>query len=384
MALEVHLPTVLLLHQSSLLVGAVVFMHLRRQSQRTKGLGVLVLAYGALAFGALAAGIGGRQQPVTLPDQIAAQLSIFLGMTGYTLVWVGFRILGDWHRRRQMRWALWLPLVCGVIGFLTGLSNDFLVRAVLIQVFGIGAMLASAWNMLRGYRTERLPSRRLLALTMCISAVSDISALVILAMGWDKALGNMAFLQILCNFAIALLVVTLLNERSEVRLRRAAQTDPLTGVGNRRWFMSHLPPTVLPGSALVIMDLDHFKHVNDRYGHSMGDQALVKFAGYVSSCLREGDAFARYGGEEFALYLPDVTPAVAFAVADRLRKGVAALVCAELESVVSITVSMGMAIASAEDGSWQALLKRADQALYLAKASGRNRVMVDGMPDLAA
>jgi diguanylate cyclase (GGDEF)-like protein len=156
-------------------------------------------------------------------------------------------------------------------------------------------------------------------------------------------------------------------------------------VGNRRWFLAQLPKQPAAGAALVLMDLDHFKQINDRYGHATGDEVLVSCAQYIQSMLREHDAFARYGGEEFVLYLPEVSVDAALQVCDRLRRGIATLVCESQGQRVPISASMGVALASSQDPHWQAVLHQADQALYAAKAAGRNRVHLHGqtVPALA-
>ena len=128
------------------------------------------------------------------------------------------------------------------------------------------------------------------------------------------------------------------------------------------------------GGALLLIDLDHFKQTNDRFGHAAGDEVLVAFAHYVQSTLRPHDAFARIGGEEFVLYLPAVAAAEAMQVAERLRSGIADLVCVSVERRIPLTASIGVAVANPTDRDWKTTLHRADQALYDAKAAGRNRV----------
>ena len=170
------------------------------------------------------------------------------------------------------------------------------------------------------------------------------------------------------------------RERADEETRRLATTDPLTGVFNRRTFielaereLARSRRDVTPLS-LMILDLDHFKQVNDTYGHLVGDGVLVAFTGLVKDCARRGDLIVRYGGEEFCVLLPATPLVAAVALAERIRTAVAA---ASLSThPMKVTVSVGVA---AYDGGEQATLKsllaRADEALYRAKHEGRNRVV---------
>ena len=150
--------------------------------------------------------------------------------------------------------------------------------------------------------------------------------------------------------------------------RRAAETDPLTGLLNRRGFDARVPEGA-PG-AMLILDIDGFKGVNDRYGHAVGDTVLRDLAVILTGTLRRRDVLARLGGEEFGVFLPGLTIGDAREAAERLRSAVAGQLRAEVEPV---TVSVGVAIARA-GLSREALIAEADRGLYAAKQGGRNRV----------
>jgi len=150
--------------------------------------------------------------------------------------------------------------------------------------------------------------------------------------------------------------------------RRAAETDPLTGLLNRRGFDARVPEGA-PG-AMLILDIDGFKGVNDRYGHAVGDTVLRDLAVILTGTLRRRDVLARLGGEEFGVFLPGLTIGDAREAAERLRSAVAGQLRAEVEPV---TVSVGVAIARA-GLSREALISEADRGLYAAKQGGRNRV----------
>ncbi|WP_162273521.1 diguanylate cyclase [Ectothiorhodospira magna] len=173
------------------------------------------------------------------------------------------------------------------------------------------------------------------------------------------------------------------RKHMEQELRAMATTDHLTGLANRRHFMGRMQEEVLRmdrnadyQAAVMMLDLDHFKRVNDTHGHSAGDAVLRHFAALVRHCLRKNDAAGRMGGEEFAVLLPDTDLPSAQALAERLRVRVARIP-ARWEGVqIPVTVSIGITLLSALDLLPDHALQRADEALYQAKTGGRNRVEV--------
>lgn len=160
------------------------------------------------------------------------------------------------------------------------------------------------------------------------------------------------------------------------RHRSDAMTDPLTGLLNRRALFGGLAGLVPDDVALVVMDLDHFKSINDRFGHATGDTVLQAFAEVISSNLRASDVAARLGGEEFCILLRHATAETAVGIAERIRTHLEAKVFLTPSGPLRSTVSAGIAMRSSEPEVFQALLDRADLALYQAKSSGRNRVHV--------
>jgi urea transport system substrate-binding protein len=164
------------------------------------------------------------------------------------------------------------------------------------------------------------------------------------------------------------------------QLHELASTDPLTGVNNRRQFfsavtiglqnMQHHP---LP-AALFLLDLDHFKGLNDNYGHELGDHALVQVASTASRIMRNNDIFARIGGEEFAGFLPETDIAGAVRVAERLRHAVSDMQIRAGDAIVGLTCSIGIVSVDPQADTPETAIKRADQALYAAKREGRDRV----------
>lgn len=175
-----------------------------------------------------------------------------------------------------------------------------------------------------------------------------------------------------------------LRQNVELSLEMAV-TDQLTGLHNRRYMSRHLENLLSQSKqtgkplAFAIMDIDFFKTVNDTYGHDVGDEVLREFANRITANVRGIDLACRFGGEEFVVVMPDTDLTFAYAVADRLRRQVenTPVILNRPPGEVSITVSIGIAALSGADDTADGLLHRADQALYQAKRSGRNRVVAD-------
>lgn len=179
-----------------------------------------------------------------------------------------------------------------------------------------------------------------------------------------------------CSFSL----VALGKEMSEVALRRAASTDGLTQVMNRAAFtrladeqLGAIAAAEAPAAALLF-DLDHFKSINDTFGHAAGDQILIRCAETVAKCLGAGDLFCRYGGEEFAVLLPGLPADKAVRVAERILASIRAVAVQTERGLIRPTASIGLACALPGEVDIAALLDRADQALYEAKQAGRNRI----------
>lgn len=184
---------------------------------------------------------------------------------------------------------------------------------------------------------------------------------------------------------VAFGALMLANEFITNELRHLAEVDPLTHVFNRRAFLTLLEKsisnaqrtqTMLP---VLVMDLDHFKKVNDSWGHRAGDDVLRHFVMLAQSCLRNEDVMGRLGGEEFAIFLPNADAAGAIAVAERLRAMVEAHPLNTEQRTIALTVSIGVTWCTGAESAGAAL-QRADEAMYLAKERGRNRVETTAAP----
>ena len=160
--------------------------------------------------------------------------------------------------------------------------------------------------------------------------------------------------------------------------------DPLTGLHNRRYLDCHLRSLIERSAqagkpiAVLTFDLDFFKGINDTFGHDAGDDVLREFSLRLKKCVRDIDLVVRHGGEEFVVIMPETDAKLAMKIADRLREDVQnELFVTRLGDSIPVTVSVGVAELQGENDSPDALLRRADQALYAAKREGRNRVVAD-------
>lgn len=171
-------------------------------------------------------------------------------------------------------------------------------------------------------------------------------------------------------------------KKIERQLANMALFDSLTGTLNRPAFYQHAEKEFARSKryyrplAVIMLDIDHFKSINDRYGHSGGDQVLQIFAEACQEVIRSTDIMGRVGGEEFALLLPDTPLKSAFSLAERLRERINKYPYLAGDMLIEVTASLGVAELQQDDTDFRALLNRADSALYEAKHAGRNQVKI--------
>lgn len=191
-------------------------------------------------------------------------------------------------------------------------------------------------------------------------------------------------------FALSFFVIRVAGrELNEVhnKLVELATIDSLTGIKNRETITAALKDEFYRCSRLAIkeqiqpisvimIDVDHFKSINDKYGHYTGDKALKRIVRQVSEEIRKQDSFGRYGGEEFILLLPDTTEDIALVLADRIRRSVEGIELTIGDEKVDLTISLGLVTVTQFKNSYEDALKLADSALYQAKNQGRNRVVI--------
>jgi diguanylate cyclase (GGDEF)-like protein len=192
----------------------------------------------------------------------------------------------------------------------------------------------------------------------------------------------LSFEALLFTIAIAFILLAMAKERTELRHKTAALVDPLTGIANRRAFLEEVlelskrQQTEGRSAAVLLADLDHFKSINDRFGHAVGDQVLQIFAAAAGAKLGPDDLIGRLGGEEFAMVIYGAGHDKGLAIAERIRMSFETAAADVNGRAIGGTVSMGMALAETSLFDIPALLAQADEALYCAKERGRNRVEV--------
>jgi diguanylate cyclase (GGDEF)-like protein len=276
---------------------------------------------------------------------------------------------------------------CQIPSFMASLDARVILSSVIIS----GYTMVIAFEFWRG-RAEPLGSRWpaivvlgahaclfMLRIPLALNSSFENNSLSLWQSGWFAII---ALESLLYAIAFAVIVMAMAKERGELRHKTEAQIDPLTGIANRRAFFDETLKRFDPafGDArplvLVVFDLDHFKKINDRFGHVAGDQVLRVFAERAKSSLRSSDLFGRLGGEEFAAVLSGIELSSAFAIADRIRIAFAYAVRTMDRTLQGATVSAGVALLHNSEVDIDSLLARADQALYLAKARGRNRVEI--------
>lgn len=345
---------------------------------------VEALAWWGVAYLLVAVGSALIPPRGLIPDWLSIDLANTLVFGAYGMAWMGARVFNG----RTVRPIFFLGLVvwlaaCQFDAFHSSLAARATFSSLLIGSYS----LLTAWEFWR--EKEPLASRS--AAVFCLGAhglvfFSRIPAMMLgpAGEGTQPLDGNwfafIAFEGIVFAVAAAFLLLAMAKEREELRHKTASLTDPLTGVFNRRAFITtaeRLTARARRGRgaiALLLFDLDHFKRINDTYGHQAGDEILKLFCEAASTHLRPNDVFGRLGGEEFAVMLPETDVARARKVADRISAAFAASAQSLAHPGLQATVSAGIAGLEEDHASVADLLTAADRGLYKAKRMGRNRV----------
>jgi diguanylate cyclase (GGDEF)-like protein len=349
----------------------------------------------ALAWWGVAYLIGGVSVAAyTMQDSLSNALSMAIGnallFVACGVIWSGARLFHG----REVR-PVWM--FAGAIAWLTaltipGFAMSDLGRIALSSIAISTYTLLTAWE-LWGGRKERLLSRWPAMAVLALHGVVFLLPIPIALFAhadnnFSDFMGSwfaiFALETLLYAIATAFIILTMAKERSERIHRTAATIDPLTEIFNRRALMDagrrilgRMAWDKQPVSVLMF-DLDHFKKINDRFGHAVGDRALQTFAQTAQARLRATDIIGRLGGEEFAAVLPGTSLLSAAVAAERVRSAFE-LTAAEIDGLpIGGTVSIGAAATEDPDASIDNLLALADKALYAAKATGRNRIVLSG------
>ena len=324
----------------------------------------------------------------SVPDLVSIDLANVILFSSFGVTWNGARVFNG-------REALPGSLIAGAGVWLLasqwpGFEAGSEVRGQLCAMIIAGYTWLTAYEFWRG-RSEPLVSRwpaivlfttngaMFLLRTPLNSLFHGKETDSLLSSAWLSVLSLEAFLM---TIATAFILLAMSKERTELRHKTAAMIDPLTGLLNRRAFLQDAEALLQQQIArdrpiaVLLIDLDHFKSINDRFGHAVGDKALQIFAKAARASLRQTDLVGRLGGEEFTVVLADASVDNAYLVADRLRKAFAAAAAVVDGEALHATASVGVSVIVDPRQDLTRLITLADQALYLAKARGRNRVEV--------
>ncbi len=325
----------------------------------------------------------------SVSDLISIDFANTLLLNSFALTWTGARVFD--HQRPQPILlfggaAVWL-IACRIPGFAQAYDVRVLMASAIITTY----TWATAYEFWRG-RNEPLVSRwPAIFMLFAHGALYLLRTPLGAILPWSPT-GNEVFASVwltvfsfealLFTISIAFILLAMAKERIEYPHKTASLIDPLTGVANRRAFLQDGEALLKRQAtdprpiAVMLLDLDHFKSVNDRFGHAIGDRVLEIFADVAGSSMRHVDLFGRLGGEEFAALLRDTTHERALAVAEQIRADFAAATRDVQGRPVTATVSIGVVISHDAVLDLSALLAQADHALYRAKDSGRNRVEI--------
>ncbi|GHC26467.1 hypothetical protein GCM10010082_19560 [Kushneria pakistanensis] len=305
-----------------------------------------------------------------------------LFFSSLSLSWSGLRIF--YQRSVDIRVLLSISMAPGIL-LLTMRWLDVSQSLQLAMTFFVTALMTilAIIEILRPPR-RRILSQYVVAMAFSIYFVALFVPFLMLVTGMMSmemmVSGQAAIMadQVLC-ILIYFGFIAMTSERSSITLKRLAETDQLTGLANRRAVQEILKRQDHHRrtdriSSVIIIDIDHFKSVNDRLGHEAGDSTLKHFAQHLTAIVRQQDMAVRWGGEEFLILLPDTSIEEAALMAERLRSRIETTPVALAQQLLSITISLGVAAVPPDTGDAEKAIHHADEALYRAKHGGRNRV----------
>jgi len=296
------------------------------------------------------------------------------------------------NRPARSNWLLALPVLLAVIQVWHALVRSVDYDELLMLLGCVSRMsmaLAVAWILWRHASAVQRPPARLAAVFHGIwAALLALRIIVLLVGGGDQTALEVSSSvgltgRFMLTWMIAICLLWILARHLDDQLLQQASRDPLTDLLNRRSIWEAGQGRGNRPMELIMLDIDHFKSINDRWGHCVGDQMLTLVARTISAAVREGDMVARVGGEEFMVLPAAGANTRTSDIAERIRAAVAkAGLALEDGSVLQCTVSIGHARASGGDGRWERLVAEADAALYAAKHGGRNQVVAYATPAL--
>jgi diguanylate cyclase (GGDEF)-like protein len=324
----------------------------------------------------------------TVPDLISIDLANAILFLAYAVSWSGARVFDG--RKPLPISILAGPILWVLISHLPTFTEQIDLRFLLASGLITTYTWLTAYEFWRG-RSEPLVSRWPAILMLFAHGSLFLLRTPLAAMlPWSPTtevfgsvwLTVLSFEALLFTIAIAFILLAMAKERTEHRHKTAAMIDPLTGIANRRSFLQVAEDLTKRHAAnrcptaVLLIDLDHFKSINDRFGHAVGDQVLQIFAGTAKNFMRPSDLVGRFGGEEFAAVLYNINRDKATTIADAIRAGFA-VAASDVDGLpVAATLSIGMVFSEEAALDAHELLAQADQSLYYAKERGRNRIEV--------
>lgn len=325
--------------------------------------------------------------PSLLPTGFGLPLAntlVCLGLTGY------WRALRQFYGVAVGTWMLLPALLLFPLSYwYTVHSPDLPTRVVLASLFNVTVLLGALWTLWSAGSGHRASSRLVLAATLAlVIGFLLLRAALFVIHGIGSIVDGGSWINLATPLVVSILPVVgttafqqMCSERLRSHLEIAASTDPLTGLANRRTLVNTAAKRIdeatrgQHGLALGIIDIDHFKRVNDRHGHDVGDRALIRVAEAIAGACRPEDLVARQGGEEFVVLFDRIDVATALRRAEEIRAAVEQALLPLPTTTLRMTVSIGLAVREPAEANLDAILKRADAALYQAKAQGRNQVI---------
>ena len=357
------------------LMSMVLFSLRRTYPPSVRGLGWWAMGLLGIALGASLAASQDR-----LPAMLIVAMARLTLLASLFLIYGGTRHFFGQH----IHLKIWMPvLLTGAVlqVVFTHAYPSYHARLLVANMVSGSIFLAQAWTLWR-HAMPTFATR----LCLSVSLLMVLIQLMRLVSSFTMPLGDSVFdtdplnLVYVISLVFSILlysvgIVLMVSERLRAELEHLATHDSLTGALNRRQMRALFSNELLRchrqhrSMGLLLIDLDHFKVINDTYGHQAGDKVLIEMVIKVNGLLRASDQLARFGGEEFVVLLPDTSPQEALAAAERIR-----VACTASTSSPFCTVSMGVASNQVDTDTLDAMLARADAALYRAKANGRNRV----------
>jgi len=366
---------VLLASLMAALMSLVLFFQWRSFPASIRGLGNWTAALLVLCCTTLLGALRG-----SMPDLLTIALPNVLLFIGLYLAYLGSQRFLD-RPTAVTRWSIFIALTTLPALWFTVVEPNFRTRLLILSL-PLGLQFALHAHLIYRHASRSFAST-LVVLVMGGGALLQLVRFIVLGLTpAERSTFNPASPQPLFLAAYMLIVllmsvglVLLATERLRTELQNLAARDSLTDAYTRR-HMNEACQQELERSrrqghvmALLLMDLDHFKHINDTHGHQQGDQVLVDFVTRVKALLRRHDQLGRFGGEEFMLLLPETPLEEALAVAERIRA-----MADPSETPLNCSVSIGITTNRLDNDTLDTLLARADKALYRAKENGRNRV----------